>query len=54
LNDLDIIKESLKFSKQRVEDYQDHPSYEFKQQQLAAIIEVAQKVAESPGCMFLY
>lgn len=46
LSDLNVIKESLKYSKQRIEDYQEHPSYEFKQQQLAPINEVALKISE--------
>lgn len=45
LSDLDIIKESLNYSRKRIEEYQDHPSYEFKQQQLARITNVATKVA---------
>jgi hypothetical protein len=46
IEDLNVIKESLKYSKQRIEDYQEHPSYEIKQQKLAPINEVALKVSE--------
>jgi len=46
LSDLNVIKESLKYSKQRIEDYQEHPTYEIKQQKLAPINEVALKVSE--------
>lgn len=43
-HDLDVILESLQYSKQRIADYPDHPSYEFKQQQLAPIEETMGKV----------
>ena len=45
LGDLEIIKESLNYSRKRIEEYQDYPSYEFKQQQLTRIINVATKIA---------
>jgi len=46
LNDLDVILESLSYSKQRIADYQHHPSYEFKQQQLERINRTILKVRE--------
>jgi hypothetical protein len=42
--DLYVILESLKYSKQRIQDYPDHPSYEFKQEQLKPIDEAMRKV----------
>jgi hypothetical protein len=44
IHDLDVILLSLEYSKQRVADYPHHPSYEFKQQQLAPILETMRKV----------
>ena len=44
-SDLDVILESLKYSKQRIQDYPDHPSYQFKQQQLEPIEEAMRKVS---------
>lgn len=44
MRDFDVILESLKYSKQRIADYPNHPSYEFKQQQLAPILETMEKV----------
>jgi hypothetical protein len=45
LSDLDVIKESLNYSRKNIEEYQHHPSYEFKQEQLARINNVAAKVS---------
>ena len=45
LNDLEVIKESLTYSRKRIDEYQHHPDYEFKQQQLVRINNVATKVA---------
>ncbi|GAB3917195.1 hypothetical protein [Mucilaginibacter boryungensis] len=45
LHDLEVIKESLSYSRKRIEEYQEHPSYEFKQQQLERINNVANKVS---------
>lgn len=42
--DVRVILESLKYSLQRIEDYPDHPSYEFKQQQLRPLQETMQKL----------
>lgn len=44
IRDLNVILESLRYSKQRIADYPDHPSYQFKQQQLAPIEETMRKV----------
>lgn len=44
-NDLDIIEESLLNSRKRIEEYQDYPTYEFKQQQLERINKVATKIS---------
>ena len=44
LSDLDIIRESLSYSRKRIDEYQDHPTYEFKHEQLARINNVATKV----------
>jgi hypothetical protein len=35
--DFEVILESLSYSKQRIEDYPDHPSYEFKRQQVEQV-----------------
>lgn len=44
LDDFKVILESLKYSKQRIEDYRDHPSYEFKRQQVERVAKVMEKV----------
>lgn len=45
LEDLNFIKESLKYTKERFENYQDYPSYEYKQKRLKAVNDVAAKVS---------
>ena len=42
--DFEVILESLRYSKQRIEDYRDHPSYEFKRQQVERVEKVMEKV----------
>jgi len=44
LDDFKVILESLEYSKQRIEDYKDHPSYEFKRQQVERVAKVMEKV----------
>lgn len=36
-DDIDVIMESLKYSKRAIEDYQNHPTHEFKRNQLERI-----------------
>lgn len=45
-SDINVILESLKYSKMHIENYQSYPSYEYKQQQLARIEEVIQKLRD--------
>lgn len=33
-SEIQVIKESLKYYKQKINDYKDYPDYEFKQKQL--------------------
>ena len=42
--DLEVILESLSYSKQRIEEYRDHPSSAFKKQQVERIEKVMAKV----------
>jgi hypothetical protein len=44
LEELDVILESLQYSKQRIEDYDKHPSYEFKRSQLERIERTVERV----------
>jgi len=44
LGDFQVILESLQYSKQRIEDYRDHPSHEFKRQQVERVEKVMEKV----------
>jgi hypothetical protein len=43
--ELDVIKESLQYSRKHIDEYKDYPSYEFKQEQLKRINDVAEKVS---------
>ncbi len=43
-SDLNVILESLRYSKQRIEDYREHHSSAFKRQQVARIEKVMVKV----------
>ncbi len=43
-DDFDVILESLRYSKSRIEDYEKYPSPEFKEGRLARIGEVISKV----------
>lgn len=42
--DLDFILESLKYTKKNFEDYQDYPSYEYKQSRLKTVNDLADKI----------
>ena len=42
--DLDFILESLKYTKQNFKDYQNYPSYEYKQSRLKIVNELINKV----------
>jgi hypothetical protein len=42
--DLAFILESLKYTRLKFEDYQQYPSYEFKQGRIADVNEVIKKV----------
>lgn len=42
--ELDLILESLRHTKQAFSDYKDYPSYEFKQAQVAKVESVIKKV----------
>jgi hypothetical protein len=42
--ELDLILESLRYTKQNFADYKDYPSYEFKQAQVARVEGVIEKV----------
>jgi len=44
--DLEFIKESLISIRKSFNDYQDYPSYEFKQQQLKRVDDVLEKIRE--------
>lgn len=44
--DLEFIEESLLFTRKSFNDYQDYPSYEFKQQQLKRVDDVLEKIRE--------
>jgi len=46
IEDLKFIKESLAYTKHNFENYTEYPSYEFKQQRLNKVAEVAAKVNE--------
>ncbi|MDB4925938.1 hypothetical protein [Mucilaginibacter sp.] len=46
LEDLSFVKESLKYTKLKFEDYQGYPSYEYKQGRIHEVAEVLNKVAE--------
>jgi hypothetical protein len=43
-DDIDLILESLKCYKDRIENYKDYPSYEFKQQQMRRAEAVIAKI----------
>jgi hypothetical protein len=43
-DDIDVILESLKYSKRAIEDYPNHPSPEFKQNKLKRLDTVMAKV----------
>lgn len=42
--DLDLILQALGYQKQAFADYQDYPTYEFKQAQIARVESVIEKV----------
>lgn len=44
VEDIDVILESLKYSRHYVENYQGHPSYEFKQKRLEGINNAEAKI----------
>lgn len=44
--DIDLILESLKYHKDRVENYKDYPSYEFTQQQMRRVESVIAKMRD--------
>jgi len=44
--DLEFLKESLLSTRKSFNDYQDYPSYEFKQQQLKRVDDVLEKIRE--------
>jgi membrane-bound lytic murein transglycosylase MltF len=46
LEDLSVIKESLKYTKLKFEDYQGYPSHEFKQKRVNEVAEVLYKISE--------
>jgi hypothetical protein len=46
LDDLIMIKESLKYTKLKFEDYEGYPSYEFKQKRVNEVAEVLFKVSK--------
>lgn len=46
LEDLNVIKESLKYTKLKFDDYQGYPSYDFKQKRVNEVAEVLFKVSE--------
>lgn len=43
-NDLDVILQSLEYTKQNFENSQQYPSYEFKQQRLEEVNAVISKI----------
>ncbi len=45
IEDLSFIKESLKYTKLKFEDYQTYPSYEYKQKRIQEAAEVLNKVS---------
>lgn len=45
LQDLSLIKESLKYTKLKFEEYQGYPSYEFKQGRVQEATEVLDKIS---------
>lgn len=42
--DLQLIKESLHYTKLKFENYQDYPSIEFKNERIQGVVEVIKKV----------
>ena len=46
LEDLSFIKESLKYTKLKFEDYQGYPSYEYKQKRVQEAAEVLNKISD--------
>ncbi|WP_428327912.1 hypothetical protein [Mucilaginibacter sp.] len=46
LEDLSFIKESLKYTKLKFEEYQTYPSYEYKQKRIQEAAEVLNKVSD--------
>lgn len=44
IGDLDFILKSLEYTRKNFEEYQHHPSYEFKQRQLKTVNDVMEKV----------
>ncbi|HET9281410.1 MAG TPA: hypothetical protein VFR24_05560 [Candidatus Angelobacter sp.] len=43
-SDFDVIVDSLKHYKMNIENYKDHPSYEFKQKQLQRVESAMRKI----------
>jgi hypothetical protein len=43
-DDMGVVLESLKYYKDRIENYQGYPSYEFKQQQMRRVESVIAKM----------
>lgn len=46
LKDLGFIKESLEYTKLKFEEYQEYPSYEFKQGRIKEVNDVLNKVSD--------
>jgi ppGpp synthetase/RelA/SpoT-type nucleotidyltranferase len=44
--DLDFIEESLLYTRKNFEEYQNYPSYEFKQQRLKRVNDILDKVRQ--------
>jgi membrane-bound lytic murein transglycosylase MltF len=44
--DLEFILESLKYTKLKFEDYQQYPSYEYKQERIKEVQDVMSKVKD--------
>lgn len=44
--DLELIEDSLKYTRKNFEEYQRYPSYEFKQQQLKRVNDTLAKIRE--------
>jgi len=42
--DLDFMLESLKYTKKAFEDYQDYPSYEYKQSRIKTVNDLVDKI----------